>query len=362
MQHYHYIQYLRGLACLLVIFHHAQSFVPQWTDEHSVFLYSFEYLREWGKIGVDIFFIISGFIITKVLLKTKYTYPSTLEFIKKRFIRVVPLYWFYTGITIMFAIEFTPILSIPFNTNQLFHSFSFLPEIIEYRYQLPILPVGWTLSIEIIFYLSAGITAYLCKKHWIIGLTIILISFHCFHHFSWLSLKSTISSHYLIEFIIGVWIAKVEPQLIVKRQWVVLTAVFSAILLFTCILIKFSILLIGLQMLTATLLVFSAVFAAHLSEKNSIGNENHKCHRFFSILGDSSYTAYLSHPILLGGLNATIIPIVYSWFPYPNLLVLFLTIISVFAGIVAYKLIEQPLLVFLKRTLFGPIKIPNTNP
>ena len=69
------IQYLRGIASILVVFAHFKG-VP--------FISSI-----CGAIGVDIFFIISGYIMNLII--PKYS-NNTLLFIKNRIIRIFPLY------------------------------------------------------------------------------------------------------------------------------------------------------------------------------------------------------------------------------------------------------------------------------
>ncbi|MEM8322497.1 acyltransferase, partial [Morganella morganii] len=81
-----YIQALRAIAAMLVVLCHARDFLKGTEYEkiaHNLF---------WpGAFGVDLFFIISGFII--VYTSYNYNKNDTLKFIKKRFLRVWPLYF-----------------------------------------------------------------------------------------------------------------------------------------------------------------------------------------------------------------------------------------------------------------------------
>jgi exopolysaccharide production protein ExoZ len=71
------IQLLRGLAALAVAFYHAGYVIPGTT--HTDFL------------GVPVFFVISGFIMTHI------TRASSDDFLLHRLIRIVPLYWLATA-------------------------------------------------------------------------------------------------------------------------------------------------------------------------------------------------------------------------------------------------------------------------
>jgi peptidoglycan/LPS O-acetylase OafA/YrhL len=134
---YSSVQMLRGLAALLVVLTHIQ-FIG------------------YGEFGVDIFFCISAFIMMHISEK------SNDNFLLKRAIRIIPLYW---GITIItyFAIKVAPgvfhssVASLEFLLKSLF----FIPYTRNGITQ-PILGVGWTLNYEVfyyfVFYLSTCIT------------------------------------------------------------------------------------------------------------------------------------------------------------------------------------------------------------
>lgn len=85
------IQYLRGIAALLVVLHHAT---------HKGFQYGNSSL-DWLKIdssGVDLFFIISGFIMCYT------THNKSIDFytfIKNRIERIIPLYWFFSVLALI---------------------------------------------------------------------------------------------------------------------------------------------------------------------------------------------------------------------------------------------------------------------
>ncbi|MFV3384140.1 acyltransferase family protein [Pseudomonas sp. NY15364] len=122
------IQVLRGVAALLVVFSHVH-FIGK------------------GAFGVDIFFCISGFIMMYV------TQRDTSHFITKRAIRIFPLYWALTLFLFLIATA-KPNL---FRSAEA--SFEFLAKSIFFipfdrnGYIEPLLGPGWTLNYEIFFYL-----------------------------------------------------------------------------------------------------------------------------------------------------------------------------------------------------------------
>ena len=85
------IQYLRGIAALLVVFYHVLQDIGRYS-ENSYFL-NFYKLKYFGQVGVDIFFVISGFVMMYVHGNDFQKSNISLNFLKRRIIRVVPLYW-----------------------------------------------------------------------------------------------------------------------------------------------------------------------------------------------------------------------------------------------------------------------------
>lgn len=127
------IQILRGLACLFVVYCHTAV-------GNGI-----------GKYGVDIFLIISGFII---MYTTEF---DTDYFLRRRIKKIIPLYWFITLFT-SFAVYVAPQ---PFNSYEvsleyILKSLFFIP----YEHngiRQPVLGLGWTLNYEMIFYFIFGI-------------------------------------------------------------------------------------------------------------------------------------------------------------------------------------------------------------
>ena len=147
------VQICRGIAAWLVVFHHiyTQKYAD-WNNGEYPFLWFFS---NKGAFGVDLFFIISGFIMYITLSRKNYT---AREFIIHRLLRIVPAYWVYTCIILIlskiFIDEFS---STSWNYKSLGLSLMFIPN--ENPSGLgwyPLLTVGWTLNFEIFFYCCLG--------------------------------------------------------------------------------------------------------------------------------------------------------------------------------------------------------------
>jgi len=112
----------------------------------SVLLYHYSVLSI-GYAGVDVFFIISGFIMGTIGVRER-----PVDFIVKRLIRVVPVYWTIT-IT-MCALSLVPSLFARFTFTycQLIKSLLFIPYFNQDGKIWPLLIPGWTLNYEMFFY------------------------------------------------------------------------------------------------------------------------------------------------------------------------------------------------------------------
>jgi exopolysaccharide production protein ExoZ len=133
------IQYLRGLAALTVLISHTL----QW-PLHQM---SQTLLRS-GRLGVEVFFVISGFIITSMAGDGAF---DRANFLKRRAWRIVPLYWGAT-LTVTALALLLPSL---FRTTSptalgVVESLFFIPSEAP---KAPLLGVGWTLDYEVFFYL-----------------------------------------------------------------------------------------------------------------------------------------------------------------------------------------------------------------
>jgi exopolysaccharide production protein ExoZ len=138
------IQYLRGLAAMMVVWHHAIVQV----DPTSQFIR----LPMIGSYGVDLFFAISGFI----MLVTTWDKPITpMEFIAHRIRRVVPLYWSATLLRVGLAIVAPALLTnFRFDAVSILKSLFFIPfnSVNVPGTMFPLLTPGWTLDYEMFFY------------------------------------------------------------------------------------------------------------------------------------------------------------------------------------------------------------------
>jgi len=129
-------QLARAVAAIAVVCIHVDMAL-KYVDAAGVHLPA---LLRFGYAGVDVFFIISGFIISMALSHS----PGAWDFVWRRVIRIVPIYWLTTALWL--AMLKGSHRTLP-GAGELVASFLILP-----LRQFPALGVGWSLEHEVLFY------------------------------------------------------------------------------------------------------------------------------------------------------------------------------------------------------------------
>lgn len=141
------IRLLRALAAWLVVLHHCVQIFYGF-ERAGGWLVS---LAKYGSIGVDLFFVISGFVIFHSMAEKE---VSAVSFAVNRLVRIVPVYWFFTTLTALVLIYFPGVVQFS-EYEAVFFAKSLIfwphpnPSGIGY---FPLLTVGWTLNYEMAFY------------------------------------------------------------------------------------------------------------------------------------------------------------------------------------------------------------------
>ncbi|EAZ0646969.1 acyltransferase [Salmonella enterica] len=147
------IQILRGIAALFVVCFHFRYAVNDIYAQKDIGNRLFEF----GSFGVDLFFIISGFIMAMSARKNE----NLSEFFIKRFFRIYPLY--FVVLTLYILLSFNE-----YSLPQIIKSYLLVP--IDYKSEMPyygysIMAIAWTLTYEFWFYFIFGISKKLSYKN-----------------------------------------------------------------------------------------------------------------------------------------------------------------------------------------------------
>ena len=298
-----------------------------------------------GASGVDLFFVISGFIMVVTTSRTEFT-PQ--KFFLLRIIRVVPLYWLATLAWIAckaFQHSFQGLYPAAIAQSLLFIPYS-PPEVP--RGVWPILQNGWTLNYEMFFYALFALSLAAPARVRLAALSVMLVSlvaigkvFGPFAH----PLASTYSSPYLLEFVAGIILA--QGWLRGGSRDSLPQSLFLIVFGFYC-----------LGSLSSRLTVLGGAFLV------VAGCLNHKIcaiqNRPLLALGNASYSIYLAHQFVLEALA-------WSWMRMFPLVTwtssVFFTslalVLCALAGYLCYRFIERPLTSRLRRLVTGSDPVAN---
>ena len=281
------IQYLRAIAIILVLVVHSYNFILsklQYTMEYSNFEF-YTYIKQFvsiGDIGVDIFFIVSGFIILYITKNSQ----DIKSFILNRILRIIPLYWLYTTLLLLtyFIMNSQP------DYNHLLLSLLFIPTFNDNSY-LPFLGPGWTLSFEIFFYIIFSIILKYFNKnsHRVIGTFFMFLIMIVFTDFKIGTIGYFFTNPLLIEFCFGMFIA----YLYMKNETIFNFKIINVVLI---IIVALTMSIISLIFHSEQLGYFRFIYFGIPAVLLFLGLIKIKIKiRILNIVGDMSYTLYLAH-------------------------------------------------------------------
>jgi len=323
------IQILRGLAALLVVVHHI-------CYDRSLGYGGTTF--EKGSIGVDIFFAISGAVM---FMTAPALAPS--DFVRRRVIRIVPLYWLFTSLKLMvLAAGHAGARKIPLTTGYILSTFLFIPAFDGDGLVYPVIIAGWTLSFEVYFYLICTVALTASPRHLlpicaaVIACGVLIGLFVAGPSIPIASL--VLLSPITLEFIGGMLVMKLWQDGIRLPIWACVLILLAAVVWLaetpnpgTYAAVR--VIYWGIPAL--------AIFGLMVSLEDRIEMVRAKP---LLLLGDASYALYLSHTAvvpIVGGVVRKIVPDTYFLASSVVLLV------AIAVGIATHLLIERPMVKWL---------------
>lgn len=329
------VQYLRGVAAALVVFYHALDQLPAAKALIPT---------EIGAMGVDLFFVISGVVMTYTTALHKY---SPADFLARRTIRIVPLYWTTTtlvALLLIFAGDLTDTSRFTLDSyiqSLLFipHENSGLPGAI-----LPMLKLGWTLNYEVLFYLCFAALIGLSPLSRTLALTALftlLIGIVAALSPDWVPLRfwaNTIIFEFIFGCIIGMLLLNGALTKLPASAWLaILLAAITAM-----VALSFQLAPTFWRFLQWGLPAAAIVAAFAALEQHARAPWRSGALHF---LGDASYSIYLTHAYVVVAFRVLWQKLALpaeGWGPV-LLFVFFCVIVGIAAGCVTYFLLERPL-------------------
>lgn len=348
--HFYNIQGLRGIAVLLVVFFHLTGIQIKNSS-----LYALPEILQFGAVGVDIFFLISGFLMMAITRDAQANIKTSIHFMIRRLIRIFPMYWivslpiifllFFASRETLSTLKLNPdaARSIPELPFYLLKSMLLFPQV-----NLPPLTISWTLIHEIFFYCVFGFLLLLPA----ITHRYLLIVWSALTVFFWFFLRPTqyqpisylLCNPLTLEFATGALLATLLPYrkrvsnpvivlilgcLAAAGSWLIWTAQYSyefpiagdRVLYF---------------LLPCALVLIGCVCMEDKGQLLPLSLQK---------IGDASYSLYLTHIIFLS-LGRKL----WQFYDKPDTLLInllfwpVLFVVTIALGMLCYRWIEKPLL------------------
>ncbi|WP_336844182.1 acyltransferase [Serratia nevei] len=318
------VQWLRGIAVMMVVVYHVllkAQLLGLTTTSFSI-----------GAAGVDLFFIISGFIMVYITFGKSY---STCYFLKKRFVRIVPLYWILSFVAAVVFILQPSLVNAHNGETTIVGSFTLLPV----SGKVMLLAVAWTLQYEFLFYFIFSIfLPFINKRYLLASLTIIAFTLLGFKE-NGNYIINFLSNPITLEFIYGI------IAFFILRKTTLNSLV--CIMLGALIFYAFHSFDIGLeQRYIGYGVPMLFIFLGVASIKNDNGIVNLKPLKALAYIGDASYSIYLTH---IFSISITVLLLRKANLLSSSLLFIALSItLSLLAGLMCYELVEKKLRVGVK--------------
>jgi exopolysaccharide production protein ExoZ len=332
------LQLMRALAVLVAVNYHTNYLV---LGKYQI-----------GGFGVDIFFVISGYVMSMICES------NTKFFLRRRLIRIIPTYWIATLLLFVISKFFKQWAEVSgYNIWDLLMSLFFIPFSKSGHTMLtPLLPVGWSLDYEMFFYLLIALALLFTKKYalWITAAVITILSFA---FLPWEVPHSTMhvfnGNLISMEFVLGILLfyacKKISAEWSTKlRYWLIPIAAlsFAAMFYTECVVLiweyPYRALVFGggsFIMIGCGVLLFKAGW--DISSRTLI------------LLGDASYILYLIHLYIIHIINKLASVAHLPHFTESLFGNLFAIVVSSAIAMLMHLKLERPLVSFLNNRFGG---------
>lgn len=317
------IQLLRFVAAFAVLGYHFGPVYNRLSGGYLGILYA-PFLK-YGFVGVDIFFVISGFVIW-ISTEKKNSYRDVIPFYVRRLARIYMSYWpwFLAMAYVVFYLR---------SGNP--GDYKLIPNFFLVRaYSAPLLPISWTLTFEVMFYIVVGSTFLLSRRVALVA----VLSWGVMALVNPTGSKSFFFNPLILEFVLGVLLAANRDKL--AKINIFLVAALSLIFLYIGCKYAASNDYLSRALTFGIFSTFVVCFAIILEENGFVASN------LWKALGDSSYAIYLSHYVLLTAM-LSYRSVVTS---HPDTSFLVLTVLTIVLSLIQSKYYDTPLMQIFKTT------------
>jgi exopolysaccharide production protein ExoZ len=342
------IQVLRALAALAVTVAHTHS--ESLTVATTIGVPSGLPTLVTGAAGVDLFFVISGFVMVYASESLFGSLAGAWTFLIRRLIRIVPIYWLATGITVLFWLYVvgSSLKQESIDIEAFVTSFLFVPHLRADGSYNPVLGVGWSLNYEMFFYLLFAAFMVMGRRAAVLSLSAFMAYFvYAGGHNELSALPAPIlyfANTTILEFTLGMLIGLAYREGIRLPVWAAWVVGVAGVLILAATATWDEVMIFRREIMwggPSALMLIGATFAGQPRVTGFW--------RPWILIGNASYSLYLFHGMVMMA-PRFVVPAFAKWCEqWPWLYVAFLTATSVISAIVIHLLLEQPLTRTLRR-------------
>lgn len=336
---YRGLQAVRAIAAVMVVVEHTMLYVRERLDPSVV-------VWDGGRLGVYAFFVISGFVMQLAVQQPRS--PSWQMFAVRRVIRIVPLYWILTSVKVLvLALAPAVVLHAALSPRVVWLSYAFLPSRNIDGKVVPLLGVGWTLEMEMLFY--ALVTLALATRVNPMTLCALVTSVLTICHVvrgdswpAWAFYGDPIVLFFLAGMALAKWTADHDNRrLLLWFTWIIALWCFAWTLQAPDDAVSdFARIAKSIAVLVTMTLVVAAEPWLH-----------RRVPRWLEFLGDATYAIYLSHPFIAPGIPVALGLLGlggagWIWAGYGAAVV-----VTFAVGVVLHVTVERPITARLRRAV-----------
>ncbi|HZG21285.1 MAG TPA: acyltransferase [Herbaspirillum sp.] len=345
------VQFLRCVAAGLVVAQHAALELRARTGQADLLAY----WHDMGGVGVDIFFVISGLVMYLSTRRIPAPADATVTaglFFRRRIIRIVPMYWFYTMLKVSIVlfigskafIDGLPLLYV-------LGSLLFYPMVSPASGDiLPLVESGWTLGFEMLFYAVLAMAIALRLPRLKTATLVLALIFLVAQLWPDSVVLRFFGRTVLFEFLLGMVVARLWMQRREVPLWIpacLIVVALVALFVYRPHLDRF----IGLGIPSA-MLVLGVAWMEKVEWVRALAAK-------VSLLGDASYSTYLAHGFVMPVAVILGMKLSARGFGFTCLMAV---LASTAVGCLSYLLLEQPMTKWLNARFGGarPLASPET--
>lgn len=317
------IQCMRAVAALMVVLCHVSAVGELYLGQSNS--------AAWGMYGVDVFFVISGFVMTYTSANLWGKRGQARPFLLRRIFRIYPIYWQFTFVIILMLWLKPELMHMTAD-----HKPSVIKSLLLWpQWTDPLLGVGWSLVYEMYFYVIfalalAAPVRWVKPLAWVWGI-FLGISFAIQLTVQWPDMLAypefhVISSPLALEFLMGCVLAShfMQGRRLPVLGLILFAIVWAVLMPMIPIIDDADVLRVLNWGVPSAALIYALLM---LETYHEIAFPN-----WLILLGDASYSLYLSHPLILSGLGklwqrfhmngalfvlaGIVLPVAFAWANY----------------------------------------------